>query len=86
MSPQSQHSATLASYRKARPHRWLLLAGFLLILTAIQAHAQGCTQCLDSTRATPPAVQAAYRHAIYVLGGFGVALFLAGLVILRREP
>ncbi|HEY5380935.1 MAG TPA: copper resistance protein CopC [Acidobacteriaceae bacterium] len=70
----------------ARPHRWLLLAGFLLILTAVQAHAQGCTQCLDSTRATPPAVQAAYRHAIYLLGGVGATLFLVGLYLLRREP
>jgi hypothetical protein len=47
--------------------------------------AQGCTQCLDSTRATPPAVQAAYRHAIYLLGGFGGALFVGGLFLLRRE-
>jgi hypothetical protein len=72
--------------RNARPHRWLLLAGFLLILTAVQAHAQGCTQCLDSTRATPPAVQAAYRHAILLLGGVGAAFFVAGLLLLRRDP
>jgi hypothetical protein len=75
----------VSNTRKSRPHRWLLLAGFLLILTAIQAHAQGCTQCLDSTRATPPAVQASYRHAIFLLGGVGAAFFLAGLLLLRRE-
>jgi hypothetical protein len=46
---------------------------------------QGCTQCLDSTRATPPEVQAAYRHAIYLLGGAGVALFLGGIILLRRN-
>jgi hypothetical protein len=46
---------------------------------------QGCAQCLDNTRATPPAVQAAYRHAIYLLGGFGAAVFAAGTLLLRRE-
>jgi len=47
---------------------------------------QGCAQCLDNTRATPPAVQAAYRHAILLLGGFGAMLFAAGTVLLRRNP
>jgi hypothetical protein len=46
---------------------------------------QGCAQCLDSTRATPPAVQAAYRHAIFLLGGFAATLFAAGTLLLRRE-
>lgn len=69
----------------SRLGRLLCLASLLLILTASQAIAQGCTQCLDSTRATPPAVQAGYRHAIYLLGGFGVTLFAAGLYLLRRE-
>jgi hypothetical protein len=31
-------------------------------------------------------VQAAYRHAIELLGSFGVALFLAALYLLHREP
>jgi len=47
--------------------------------------AQGCTQCLDSTRATPPAVQAAYRHAIFLLAGAGAVLFVGGTLLLRRE-
>jgi hypothetical protein len=51
----------------------------------VAALAQGCTQCLDSTRATPPEVQAAYRHAIYLLGGVGAALFLGGTLLLRRN-
>jgi hypothetical protein len=46
---------------------------------------QGCTQCLDSTRATPPEVQAAYRHAIYLLGSAGALLFVGGTLLLRRE-
>jgi hypothetical protein len=46
---------------------------------------QGCAQCLDSTRATPPIVQAAYRHAIELLGGAGAALFAAGVFVLRKN-
>jgi hypothetical protein len=46
---------------------------------------QGCAQCLDSTRATPPAVQAAYRHAIYLLAISAVTLFTAGTLLLRRH-
>jgi len=65
--------------------RRVLLGTALLVAIAPGAHAQGCSQCLDATRATPPAVQAAYRHAIYLLGGAGAILFLAGAVLLRRE-
>ena len=46
---------------------------------------QGCAQCLDTTRATPPAVQAAYRHAIYLLGGTAATLFIAATLLIRRE-
>ena len=69
--------------RLLRPHLWLV--GFLLMGMAANAWAQGCAQCLDSTQATPPAVQAAYRHAIYLLGGAGLALFLSGIYLFRRE-
>ena len=63
---------------------WLTLAALILFIFSIQAFGQGCTQCLDSTRATPPAVQAGYRRAIYLLGGTGATLFLAGCVLLLR--
>jgi hypothetical protein len=53
---------------------------------AIDAHAQGCAQCLDSTRATPPAVQAAYRHAILMLVTAASTLFVVGLILFRRNP
>ncbi len=66
-----------------RPHLWLL--SFLLLTPAMHARAQGCAQCLDNTRSTPPQVQEAYRHAIYLLGGAGVTLFIAGLVLFRRQ-
>jgi hypothetical protein len=46
---------------------------------------QGCAQCLDSTRATPPAVQTAYRHAIELLAGSALAIFVAGTLLLRRN-
>ncbi len=46
---------------------------------------QGCAQCLDTTRATPPAVQAAYRHAILLLATAAAALFTAGTLLLRRN-
>lgn len=51
-----------------------------------RAFGQGCAQCLDTTRATPPAVQAAYRHAILLLGGFAMTFFMAaGALLLRRQ-
>ena len=65
--------------------RWLWLGGFLVMCMAVQSFGQGCTQCLDSTRATPPSVQAAYRHAILLLGGAGATLFIAGTLLLRRQ-
>jgi hypothetical protein len=62
----------------------ILLA--LIFLTPHSAHAQGCAQCLDTTRATPAAVQAAYRHAILLLIGAASTLFITGLILLRRNP
>lgn len=65
--------------------RWMTLGGLLLFIFSVQALGQGCAQCLDSTRATPPGVQAAYRHAIFLLGGAGMLLFVGGVVVLRRN-
>ena len=70
------------------PRRLQLLstiACLLLVFSASQVFAQGCVQCLDSTRATPPAVQAAYRHAILLLLGAASTFFLSALVLFRRE-
>jgi len=69
--------------RSAVKHLCILIAAAILL--TVTAHAQGCTQCLDSTRATPPAVQAAYRHAIYLLGGAAATLFIAATLLIRRE-
>jgi hypothetical protein len=62
------------------------IAGLLLVFSAAQAFGQGCAQCLDSTRATPPAVQAAYRHAILLLVAAASTLFIGGLILFRRDP
>ena len=70
--------------RSEKVLRWFWLGGFLLLGVSIQSLGQGCAQCLDSTRATPPSVQAAYRHAIVLLGGAGASLFIAGTLLLRR--
>jgi len=51
----------------------------------LAAIVQGCAQCLDNTEATPPAVQAAYRHAILLLAGAATGLFVLTLVLIRRE-
>lgn len=69
-----------------RLHLLLTIAGLMLVFIATQGWGQGCAQCLDSTRATPPAVQAAYRHAILLLVGAASTLFLVGLILLRRDP
>lgn len=63
----------------------LILLIISIAILATPAHAQGCSQCLDSTRATPPPVQAAYRHAIYLLAGVAASLFVAATLLLRRE-
>ena len=56
-----------------------------LLLLPVVADAQGCSQCLDQARATPPSVQAGYRHAIELMAGVAASLFLGGAWLLRRE-
>ena len=68
-----------------RLHLLLSIAVILFVCTVPQAFGQGCAQCLDTTRATPPAVQAAYRHAILLLVGAASGFFVIGLVLLRRN-
>lgn len=75
----------LAFLLKENRFRWLLLGGFFTICMAGHALGQGCAQCLDSTRAAPASVQAAYRHAIILLGSAGATLFITGTLLLRRQ-
>ncbi len=68
-----------------RVARWLgSLLAFATTLRA-SAFAQGCAQCLDNTAATPPATQAAFRHAIILLASTAALVFAAGVVLMRRS-
>jgi hypothetical protein len=63
----------------------LALALLLFVLLSPPLHAQGCTQCQDNTAATPPRIQAAYRHAIVFMTVTAGSLFLGTLVLLKRH-
>jgi hypothetical protein len=63
----------------------LALALFLCSLLSPSLHAQGCTQCLDNTAATPPATQRAYRHAIILLTLTAGGLFVTTLYLFKRH-
>ena len=65
----------------------LALAACLLfaVLGPAPMYAQGCTQCRDNTAATPPSTQRAYRHAIILLTVTGGSLFIATVVLLKRQ-
>ena len=76
-------SAPLPS--QSLPLLLLVLSFAAFAMFTVPAFGQGCAQCLDSTQATPPAVQAAYRHAIFLLGGVGAAVFAGGTLLLRRN-
>jgi len=61
---------------------------FLLLFALGTGHAlaQGCTQCRDNTAATPPATRQAYRRAIALMTLTAGGIFLAGVVLVRRNP
>jgi hypothetical protein len=76
------------SRRKTTTAKSLLTAITLftaLALSPPQAHAQGCTQCLDNTAATPPATQRAYRRAIILLTLTAGGLFATTLALFKRH-
>jgi hypothetical protein len=61
---------------------------FLITLSLLcppHSHAQGCTQCLDNTAATPPKTQAAYRHAIILLTLTAGGLFVTTVALFKRH-
>ena len=82
--------------RSSQPHRdeWKttkslgrLLPGLILalvLLTTIQAHPQGCSQCRETIGQTPARTQSAYRKAIVVLVIAGTGLFTASVLVMRR--
>jgi hypothetical protein len=77
---------TRFSCRRAAKAKRLAFAIALLVgsIMTQPAHAQGCTQCLDNTAATPPKTQAAYRHAIIFMTISAGSLFLGTLIIFKR--
>ena len=56
----------------------------LLLLTAIAARGQGCSQCRDTVSQTNPAVQSSFRLAIGIMLGSVLAIGTAGVVVIRR--
>lgn len=75
-------------FKLFRPKSFSLLAlTFLFATLALPTatHAQGCTQCRDNTAATSPATQRAYRHAILLMSGAATAVFVATLILFKRN-
>jgi hypothetical protein len=56
-----------------------------LTLSPPPIRAQGCTQCLDNTAATPPATQRGYRRAIILLTLTAGGLFATTLALFKRH-
>ena len=56
----------------------------MLLLSALAAHAQGCSMCRDTTAGSAPQIRAGLRRAIPVLAIPAIALFVGFLVIARR--
>jgi hypothetical protein len=91
--PQNEPHLAKEPHLLKRPHRQkkieqTLLTAAVLLACAIsppQAHPQGCTQCRDNTASTPPATQAAYRHAIILMVCTAGGLFLTTLILLKRH-
>jgi hypothetical protein len=64
--------------------RAVLTTALLLAMTT-PAHPQGCAQCRDNTAATPPATQAAYRHAILLMVATAASLFVGTVILFKRH-
>jgi hypothetical protein len=67
----------------SRLWRTALIVAVLSIAPSL--HAQGCTQCLDNTAATPPATKRAYRRAIILLTLTAGGLFVTTLYLFKRH-
>ena len=63
----------------------LLFGLGLALVWGSAAYGQGCSQCRDSTAATPPATQRAYRRAIVMMTLAGSGVFLGTVWMVRRQ-
>jgi hypothetical protein len=77
---KSAHNASMFP----SPDFFALLVALSLFCPQL-SHAQGCTQCLDNTAATPPATQRAYRRAIILLTLTAGGLFATTLILFKRH-
>jgi hypothetical protein len=76
-----------------KPQTWVphisifrcVLLALATLAPPIPAHSQGCAQCRDNAAATPPATQAAYRHAIELLVVTAASLFVGTVFLLKRS-
>ena len=67
-------------------HLILTVVAAAAFLVPVPTRAQGCTQCLDSTAATTPATQRAYRHAIVIMIIAAGSVFATTLILFKRQP
>jgi len=80
------HSLTQSANRNIRTKSMCSLVLVTALLSFSPAlRAQGCAQCRDNAAATPPATQAAYRHAIILLVAAAGTIFTGTVVLLRRS-
>jgi hypothetical protein len=63
----------------------ICVLSMLLFVSALAAHAQGCSMCRDATAGSAPQIRAGLRRAIPVLAIPAIALFLGFFVIARRS-
>jgi hypothetical protein len=85
-----EKSASLPQPRTYPRRKGLLSTATLFLFIALTLspqpiRAQGCTQCLDNTAATPPATQRAYRRAIVLLTLTAGGLFATTLALFKRH-
>jgi hypothetical protein len=79
--PQPTHP-----HRRIKKNLLIPISLFIaLTLSPPPIRAQGCTQCLDNTAATPPATQRAYRRAIILLTLTAGGLFATTLALFKRH-
>jgi hypothetical protein len=57
----------------------------MLLLSALAAHAQGCSMCRDTTAGSAPQIRAGLRRAIPVLAIPAIALFVGFLALAKRS-
>ena len=60
-------------FRHMRAVALCLALPLILLFSGTTARAQGCAQCLDSN-----------RHAILLLGGSAITVFVSGIFLLRK--